>query len=128
MEYESPAHAPRLPYRLGIHGTVWRFRLIKVPVFSKFAFFQLGTFFTQNFFPRCHLQKCWDVNNVYAFQKKAVSVVRIISDGGGGGLKKIGEIFDLVFLKLHYRYLDKKNVDIFFMNSFTIDCIFIILL
>jgi hypothetical protein len=28
MEYESPAHAPRLPYRLGIHGTVWRFRLI----------------------------------------------------------------------------------------------------
>ncbi len=32
------------------------------------------------------------VNNVYAFQKKAVSVVRII--GGGGGLKKIGEIFD----------------------------------
>ena len=38
-----------------------------------------------------------DVNNVYAFQKKAVSVVRIIGDGGGGGLKKIGEIFDLVF-------------------------------
>jgi hypothetical protein len=24
---ESPAHAPRSPYRLGIHGTVWRFGL-----------------------------------------------------------------------------------------------------
>jgi hypothetical protein len=36
-----------------------------------------------------------DVNIVYGFQKKAVSVVRII--GGGGGLKKNGEIFDLVF-------------------------------
>ncbi len=34
---------------------------------------------------------------VYAFQKKAVSDVRIIGDGGGGSLKKIGEIFDLVF-------------------------------
>jgi hypothetical protein len=30
MEYESPAHAPRFPYRLGIHGTVWRFRLISI--------------------------------------------------------------------------------------------------
>jgi hypothetical protein len=29
-----------------------------------------------------------DVTNVYAFQKKAVSVVRIIGDGGGGGFKK----------------------------------------
>jgi hypothetical protein len=28
-----------------------------------------------------------DVTNVYAFQKKAVSVVRIIGDGGSGGLK-----------------------------------------
>jgi hypothetical protein len=27
-----------------------------------------------------------DVINVYDFQKKAVSVVRIIGDGGGGGL------------------------------------------
>ncbi len=26
---ESPAHAPRFPYRLGIHGTVWRFGLIR---------------------------------------------------------------------------------------------------
>ncbi len=25
---ESPAHAPRFPYRLGIHGTVWGFGLI----------------------------------------------------------------------------------------------------
>jgi hypothetical protein len=24
---ESPAQAPRFPYRLGIHGTVWRFGL-----------------------------------------------------------------------------------------------------
>jgi hypothetical protein len=24
---ESPAHAPRFPYRLGIHGTVWGFGL-----------------------------------------------------------------------------------------------------
>ncbi len=29
-EYESPAHAPLFPYRLGIHGTVWRFRLRKL--------------------------------------------------------------------------------------------------
>jgi hypothetical protein len=36
------------------------------------------------------------VNNVYAFKKKTVLVVRII--GGGSGLKKNGEIFDLVFL------------------------------
>jgi hypothetical protein len=38
-----------------------------------------------------------DVNNVYAFKKKAVLVVRIIGGGGGGRLKKNGEIFDLVF-------------------------------
>ena len=36
-----------------------------------------------------------DVNNVYAFQKKAILDVRII--GGGGGFKKIGEIFDIIF-------------------------------
>jgi hypothetical protein len=36
-----------------------------------------------------------DINNVYAFKKKAVLVVRII--GGGGGKKKNCEIFDLVF-------------------------------
>jgi hypothetical protein len=35
-----------------------------------------------------------DVTNVYAFQKKAVSVVRMIGDGGGGSFKKIGKIFD----------------------------------
>jgi hypothetical protein len=35
MEYESPAHAPRFPYRLGIHGTVWRFRLIKFKPMKK---------------------------------------------------------------------------------------------
>jgi hypothetical protein len=35
-----------------------------------------------------------DVNNVYGYKKKAVLVGRII---GGGGLKKNGEIFDLVF-------------------------------
>jgi hypothetical protein len=29
-----------------------------------------------------------DVNNVYAFKKKAVLVVRIIGGGGGGRLKK----------------------------------------
>ncbi len=38
-----------------------------------------------------------DVNNVYGFKKKTVLVVRIIGDGGGNGLKKNGEIFDLVF-------------------------------
>jgi hypothetical protein len=36
-----------------------------------------------------------DVNNVYGYKKKAVLVGRII--GGGGGLKKNGEIFDRVF-------------------------------
>jgi hypothetical protein len=36
-----------------------------------------------------------DVNNVYVFKKKAVLVVRNI--GGGGGLKIIGEIFDIIF-------------------------------
>jgi hypothetical protein len=35
-----------------------------------------------------------DVNNVYAFQKKTILDVRVIS--GGGGLK-IGEIFDIIF-------------------------------
>ncbi len=34
---------------------------------------------------------------IYGFKKKAVLVVRIIGDGGGGGLKRNGEIFDLVF-------------------------------
>jgi hypothetical protein len=38
-----------------------------------------------------------DVNNVYAFQKKAILDVRVIGGGGGGGLKKIGEIFDIIF-------------------------------
>ncbi len=28
-EYESPVHAPRFLYRLGTHGTVWGFGLIK---------------------------------------------------------------------------------------------------
>jgi hypothetical protein len=37
-----------------------------------------------------------NVNNVYAFQKKAILDVRVIG-GGGGGLKKIGEIFDIIF-------------------------------
>jgi len=43
MEYESPAHAPRFPYRLGIHGTVWRFRLYfqKRKLVSLKAWFQL---------------------------------------------------------------------------------------
>jgi hypothetical protein len=47
-----------------------------------------------------------DVNNVYAFQKKVVSVVRII--GGGGGLKKIGEIFDKMFNTSLYVLRQKK--------------------
>ena len=38
-----------------------------------------------------------DVNNVYGYKKKAVLVGRIIGGSGGGGLKKNGEIFDLVF-------------------------------
>jgi hypothetical protein len=38
-----------------------------------------------------------DVDNVYAFQKKAILDVRVIGDGGGGCLKKIGEIFDIIF-------------------------------
>jgi hypothetical protein len=38
-----------------------------------------------------------DVNNVYAFKKKTVLVGRIIGGGTGGGLKKNGEIFYLVF-------------------------------
>jgi hypothetical protein len=29
-----------------------------------------------------------DVNNVYAFQKKAILDVRVIGGGGGGGFKK----------------------------------------
>jgi hypothetical protein len=36
-----------------------------------------------------------DVNNVYALKKKVVLVMRTISSGGG--LKKIGEIFDIIF-------------------------------
>jgi hypothetical protein len=38
-----------------------------------------------------------DVNNVYAFQKKGVLVVRMIGGRGGGTLKKIGEIFYIIF-------------------------------
>ncbi len=63
----------------------WKITILlnKSTCFFEICIFQLGTFFTQN----------GNVNNVYAFQKKAVSVVRIIGDGGGDGLKKIGEIF-----------------------------------
>jgi hypothetical protein len=54
--------------------------------------------FLLKFFPLdATFKSVGDVNNVYAFQKKAVSVVRIIGDGGGGGFKKIGEIFDKNF-------------------------------
>jgi hypothetical protein len=49
-----------------------------------------------------------DVNNVYVSKKIAVLVGRTI--GGGGGLKKAAKF------------------TFFFMNSFKIDCIFIILL
>ncbi len=65
---------------------------IKVPIFSKLAFFQLGTFFAQNFSLDATFKSVGDVNNVYAFKKKAVLVVRMI---GGGGYTKNG---DLVFL------------------------------
>jgi hypothetical protein len=60
------------------------------------AFFQLGTFLAQIFSQDATFKSVGDVNNVYAFKKKPVLVVRII--GSGGGLKKNGEIFDLVFL------------------------------
>ncbi len=61
-------------------------------------FFKLVPFLFKIFSLDATFKSVGDVNNVYAFQKKAVSVVRIIGDGGdGGGLKKIGEIFDLVF-------------------------------
>jgi hypothetical protein len=36
-----------------------------------------------------------DVNNVYAFQKKAILDVRIIC--GGGAFIKIATIFDIIF-------------------------------
>ncbi len=36
-EYESSTHAPRFPYRLGIHGTVWRFRLSHLGVRAPYA-------------------------------------------------------------------------------------------
>jgi hypothetical protein len=55
MEYESPAHAPRFPYRLGIHGTVWRFRLKIFYTFKKlltsFGIFFIETEATNDFLP-----------------------------------------------------------------------------
>jgi hypothetical protein len=48
---------------------------------------------------------------IYAFKKKAVLVVRII--GGSGGLKKNGEIFDLVFLNFIIGTWTKKIKKIF---------------
>ena len=60
-------------------------------------FFNLVPFLLKIFSLDATFKSVGDVSNVYAFQKKAVSVVRIIGDGGGGGLKKIGEIFDINF-------------------------------
>jgi hypothetical protein len=48
----------------------------------------LVPFLLKNFSLDATFKSGGDVNNVYAFQKKAVLVVRIIGDGGGGGLKK----------------------------------------
>jgi hypothetical protein len=73
----------------------YHFFLIKVPVFSKFAFFQLGPFLLKIFSLDATFKSVGDINNLYAFKKKVVLVLRII--GGGGGFKKICEIFDIIF-------------------------------
>jgi hypothetical protein len=54
-----------------------------------------------------------DVNNVYAFQKKAVAVVRIIGDGGGGGLKKSAKFSTKIFNTSLYVLKQKKFQHIF---------------
>jgi hypothetical protein len=54
----------------------------------------LVPFWLKIFSPDATFKSVGDVNNVYAFKKKAVLVGRII---GSGCLKKNGEIFDLVF-------------------------------
>jgi hypothetical protein len=47
----------------------------------------LVPFLLKNFSLDATFKSFGDVNNVYIFQKKAVPVVRIIGDSGGGGLK-----------------------------------------
>ncbi len=69
-------------------------------------FFNLVPFLLKIFSLNAIFKSVGDVNNVYAFQKKAVSVVRII--GGGGGLKKIGEISTKMFNTLLYVLRQKK--------------------
>jgi hypothetical protein len=48
------------------------------------------------------------INNVYAFQKKAVSVVRIIGNGGGSGLKKSAKFSTKIFNTSLYVLRQKK--------------------
>jgi hypothetical protein len=62
------------------------FCLIKVPVFRNLHFFNLVPFLLKNFSLDATLKSVGDVNNVFAFRKKSVLVVRIIG-GGGVGLK-----------------------------------------
>jgi hypothetical protein len=58
-------------------------------------FFNLKPFLLKIFSLDATFKSVGDVNNVYAFQEKAILDVRVI--GGGGGLKNIGEIFDVTF-------------------------------
>jgi hypothetical protein len=55
--------------------------LIKVPVFLKIGFFQLGTIFALNFSLDATFKSVGDVRNVYGFQKSAVLDVRIFVSG-----------------------------------------------
>jgi hypothetical protein len=54
-----------------------RFYLIKVPVFSKFAFFELDTILLQIFFLDATFISVGDVKNVFGFKKSAVLLVAL---------------------------------------------------
>ncbi len=97
--------------------------LIKVPVFGV-SIFSTWYLFCSKYFPQMPPSQVFI--NVYALKKKAVLVGRIIGDGGS--LKK-RQNFLTSFLKLYYSIgtWRKKIFTIFFMNSFKIYCIFIIL-
>ena len=56
--------------------------------FRNLNFFNFKPFLLKIFSLDATFKSVGDVNNVYAFQKKAILYVRVIGGGGGGGLKK----------------------------------------
>ncbi len=101
-EGESPAHAPRIPYLLGIHGTVWGFGLSyrSVSLFFSSSLFSptsFKTFFSklsQNLFPLLTVIVCpRPFSNLFFIFFNLCENLSIVEDS-----KKESYVWDLLYI------------------------------